>query len=156
MPRTVGKALREELARGSKTIFNTPMRRRRPQPLLVLAFVLLMGAVMYSQKTPVTESSLGLKVASTRLKVYYTGTPPPNGWAISAIAPRDGEVWIDLVLPDGPASTPFDALLEKLGSQCPPKTDAAWSVLKPTQDIEVRGLDKTGKALAAVSCRARS
>ena len=134
------------------------MRRRRPQPLLFLAFVVIMGALMFANDLPVTNSNVGLKTAAGRLKVYYQETPPPMDWAIAAIAPRAGEVWVDLTLPDVLAAaflhTPRKKLLEALKSQCPPKADKAWSVLLETQDIEVRGLSPEGKALAAISCRA--
>jgi len=130
------------------------MRRRRPQPLLVLAFVLLMGGVMFAKKVPVSEQGMGLKMAATRLRVYYKESPPPKGWTVAEIASRKGEVWVDLVLSEIPAAALLDALPVTLRGQCPPKTDAAWSVLLPAQDIEVRGLGANGKSLAAVSCRA--
>lgn len=134
------------------------MRRRRPQPLLFLAFVVIMGALMYAKDLPVTESNVGLKTAAGRLKVYYQETPPPEGWTVAAIAPRGGEVWVDLTLPGTMAAAflhaPRRKMLDALRGQCPPKTDPAWTVLLKTQDIEVRGLGPEGKALAAVSCRA--
>ena len=76
------------------------MWRRRPQPRLFLAFVVVMGALMYAKKQPVSESSLGLKVAAQRLKVYYQETPPPKDWTITDITPRSGEVWIDFTIPE--------------------------------------------------------
>ena len=125
------------------------MWRRRPQPLLFLAFVVVMGELMYAKKQPVSESSLGLKVAAQRLKVYYQETPPPKDWTIAEIAPRSGEVWIDITIPETQAKA-----LGKLRDLCPPKSDQAWSVLLATQDIEIRSLGADGKSLAAVSCRA--
>ncbi len=134
------------------------MRRRRPQPLLFLAFIVLMGALMYAKNRSVPEPSMGLKVAAGRLKVYYRETPPPNGWTIAEIAPRDGEVWVDLAVTGTQAAAlaegPRERMVEALLRQCPPKSDKAWSVLLNTQDIEVRGLGADGKPLAAVSCRA--
>ncbi|NQV83871.1 MAG: hypothetical protein HQ494_08635 [Rhodospirillales bacterium] len=133
------------------------MRRRRPQPLLFLAFVVIMGALIFANKLPVSEPVLGLKVATERLKVYYGETPPPTNWAVAEITPRSGEVWVDLTLPEKQATAfthqPRRRILDALTSQCPPKTDPAGSVLLKTQDIEVRGLNGEGKALAAVSCR---
>jgi len=127
--------------------------------MLFLAFVLTMGAVMYATKEgTVTNQGTGLKMVAGRLAVYYQETPPPAGWAIAAIQPRAGEVWVDLILPEDKAAGIYHdrrrPLLDALRTQCPPKTDAAWSVLLNTQDIEIRGLSPTGKALAAVSCRA--
>ena len=134
------------------------MRPRRPQPLLFLAFVVIMGALMYAKDVPVPNSNVGLKTAAGRLKVYYQETPPPKDWAVAAIASRDGEVWVDLTVPDAMAAdflhVPRRKMLDSLRGQCPPKTDKAWTVLLKTQDIEVRGLSPEGKALAAVSCRA--
>ena len=134
------------------------MRRRRPKPLLFLAFVVIMGALMYANDLPVTTSNVGLKTAAGRLKVYYQETPPPMEWAVAAISVRDGEVWVDLTLPDAMAAAflhvPRKKMLEALKNQCPPKTDKAWTVLLKTQDIEVRGLSPEGKARAAVSCQA--
>jgi hypothetical protein len=134
------------------------MRRRRPQPLLVLSFVVIMGALMYAKDLPVSEPGLGLKVAAARLQVYYRETQPPTDWTIAAIEPRGGEVWVDLALPARQAAAlakaPRARLLAALRGLCPPQSDRAWSVLLKTQDIEVRGLGADGKALAAVSCRA--
>ncbi len=128
------------------------MRRRRPQPLLFLTFVVTMGALMYAKKQPVNEPGLGLKVAAQRLTVYYRETPPPKDWMIAEIAPRSGEVWIDFTIPERQA--PGERMEGALKNLCPPKSDQAWSVLLETQDIEIRGLSPDGRPLAAVSCRA--
>ncbi len=134
------------------------MRRRRPQPLLVLAFVVAMGALMYAKKQQVYEPSLGLKVAAQRLKVYYQDSPPPKDWTIAEIAPRSGEVWIDFRIPEGQVAAlgkeAGERILGTLLDLCPPKSDQSWSVLLKTQDIEIRGLGADGRSLAAVSCRA--
>lgn len=134
------------------------MRRRRPQPLLVLAFVIVMGAVMYAKDVPVTGSTMGLNVAANRLAVFYREAPPPDGWAVAEIAVHPGEVWVDLTLPEPMAAGIYHErrkpLLNALYGQCPPKADKAWTVLLKTQDIQVRGLAPGGNALTAVSCRA--
>lgn len=127
--------------------------------MLFLAFVVVMGALMYANRNrPVSEQSVGLKMAAGRLAVYYQETPPPQGWRVAAIQPRAGEVWVDLTLPGAMAAAfPHSRRRKFLGSlraQCPPKSDRAWTVLLKTQDIEVRGLSPGGKALAAISCRA--
>ena len=113
---------------------------------------------MYAKKMPVSEPVLGLKVASSRLQVYFRETPPPKDWTIAAIEPAKGEVWVDLTLPEKQAAAfthqPRRNLLDALTSQCPPQSDPAWSVLLKTQDIEIRSLSADGKALAAISCRA--
>lgn len=126
------------------------MRRRRPQPLLVLAFVMLMGVLMYIQKLPTREPVLGLEMASGRLSVYYTEQPPGPGWSVRSIAVQGKAVWVDFGLPKVTAGTIQDALR----ARCPIKTDPAWSVLLKTQDIEVRGLANDGEVIAAISCRA--
>ena len=134
------------------------MRRRRPQPLLVLAFVLVMAALMFAADLPGPGPGPGLKAAQGRLKVYYLEHPPGNDWAVIEIAARGGEVWVDLGLPGTQAAAlikgPREKMLGALRAHCPPRSDPAWSVLKQTQDIEIRGLTADGKALAAVSCRA--
>ncbi len=134
------------------------MRRRRPQPLLVLAFVLVMAALMFARDPPVSGPGPGLKAAQGRLKAYYREHPPGNDWVIAAIAIREGEVWVDLGLPGKQAAAltegPREKMLDALRAHCPPKSDPAWSVLLMTQDIEIRGHDAGGKAFAAVSCRA--
>lgn len=127
--------------------------------MLFLGFVVVMAALMYATRTgPGSEQSVGLKMAAGRLAVYYQETPPPQGWTVAAIQPRAGEVWIDLTLPDAVAAAfphnPRQKFLDALRDQCPPKTDRAWTVLRKTEDIEVRGLGPGGKALAAISCRA--
>ena len=138
------------MAPGGVWPFNVPMRRRRPQPLLVLAFVMLMGVLMYVQKLPTREPVTGLKMASGRLSVYYTEHPPGPGWSVRSIAIQGRAVWVDLGFPKESAGTIQDALR----ARCPINTDAAWSVLLKTQDIEVRGLANDGKVIAAISCRA--
>lgn len=134
------------------------MRRRRPQPLLFLAFVVVMGALMFAKKQPVTEPGLGLKVAAQRLLVYYRESPPPKDWTIAEISPRSGEMWIDFTIPEDQAraqgKAPGERILRALMGLCPPKSEQAWSVLLKTQDIQVRGLGADGRSLAAVSCRA--
>ena len=133
------------------------MRRRRPQPLLVLAFVLVMAALMFAADLPGPESGPGLKAAQGRLKVYYREHPPGNDWHLIEIAARGGEVWVDLGLPGTQAAAliqgPREKMLDALRAHCPPRSDPAWRVLLQTQDIEIRGLGG-GKAFAAVSCRA--
>ncbi len=133
------------------------MRRRR-QPLLVLGFVLIMGALMFASDLPVTGPSLGLTTAQNRLKVYYREHPPGNDWRLIEIATRNGEVWVDLGLSGTQAAALIQGEREKmlaaLRRHCPPRSDPSWKVLLVTQDIEIRGLGAGGKALAAVSCRA--
>ncbi len=135
-----------------------PMRRRRPQPLLVLAFVMVMAALMYAADLPGPGPDPGLKAAQGRLKVYYGNHPPGNDWQLIEIAVRAGEVWVDLGLPGTQAAAlvkgPRERMLDVLRAHCPPPSDPAWSVLLQTQDIEIRGLGAGGKAFAAVSCRA--
>ncbi len=138
------------------------MRRRRPQPLLVLAFVLVMAGLMFAADLPGPGpgpgSGPGLKAAQGRLKVYYGTHPPGNDWQLIEIAARDGEVWVDLGLPGTQAAAliegPREKMLAALRAHCPPKSDPAWKVLLMTQDIEIRGLGPGRKAFAAVSCRA--
>jgi len=134
------------------------MRRHRPQPLLVLAFVVAMGALMFAKDLPTSKSTLGLTTAAGRLKVFYAEHPPGNDWQIAGIAVRAGAVWVDLAWPQTQAAAlsqgPREKMLAALRAQCPPASDPAWSVLKKTQDIEIRGLNANKKALAAVSCRA--
>ena len=139
------------MARRGVWLFNTSMRRRKPQPLLVLAFVLIMGALMYVKDLPNPQPVLGLKMASGRLKVYYTEHPPGNDWTVRNIAIQGRAVWVDFDLPKEPP----DTMLEALRTRCPLKTDAVWSVLSKTQDIEVRALPRDGKVIAAISCRAQ-
>ncbi len=138
------------------------MRRRRPQPLLVLAFVLVMAALMFAADLPGPGpdpgSGPGLKAAQGRLRVYYANHPPGNDWRLIEIAAREGEVWVDLGLAGTQAAALIQGADEKmlaaLRGHCPPRSDPAWKVLLQTQDIEIRGLGADGKALAAVSCRA--
>ena len=134
------------------------MRRRRPQPLLVLAFVLVMAALMFAADLPGPGPGPGLKAAQGRLKVYYLEHPPGNDWRLIEIAARNGEVWVDFALPGTQAAAltqgAGEKILAALRGHCPPPSDPAWSVLLQTQDIEIRGLGADGKALAAVSCRA--
>ena len=135
------------------------MRRRRPQPLLFLGFVIVMGALMYAKDLPTTpDSNLGLRTAASRLKVYFQENPPKNNWRVTDIKSRDGEVWVDIVLPKADAEAlmqgPRAKMEEALLAQCPAKDDMAWKVLLKTQDIEIRGLKPDRKAIAAVSCRA--
>ncbi len=135
-----------------------PMRRRRPQPLLVLGFVLVMAALMFAADLPSPGPGPGLKAAQGRLRVYYGNHPPRTDWVIVEIAARDGEVWVDLGLPGTQAAAliqgPREKMLAALRAHCPPRSDPAWKVLLMTQDIEIRGLGAGGKAFAAVSCRA--
>ncbi len=126
------------------------MRRRKPQPILVLAFVLLMGAVMYVKDLPNPEPVLGLKVATGRLKVYYTEQPPGAGWRVQDITIQGNAVWVDFAFPQKPG----DRISGALGARCPNRSDAVWKVLLQTQDIEVRGLTPEGRVIAAISCRA--
>jgi len=142
------------MAPGGVWPFNVPMRRRRPQPLLVLAFVMLMGLLMYVQKLPTSEPVLGLKMASGRLPVYYTEHPPGAGWSVRSIAIQDRAVWVDFGFPSGLSRQSAATVQQALRSRCPINTDDAWSVLLKTQDIEVRGLAPDGKVIAAISCRA--
>ncbi|NQU62409.1 MAG: hypothetical protein HQ512_14850 [Rhodospirillales bacterium] len=134
------------------------MRRRKPQPLLFLGFVIIMGALMYAKDLPtVPDSSVGLRAAVGRLKVYYQEYPPQNNWQIAEIASRDGEVWVDVIAHDAKtAAHPRAKMVEALGNQCPVKDDIVWKVLLKNQDIEIRALSADGKAFAAVSCRARN
>ena len=135
-----------------------PMRRRRPQPLLVLAFVMVMAALMFAADLPGPAPDPGLKAAQGRLRVYYGNHPPGNDWQLIEIAVRAGEVWVDLGLPGTQAAALIQGADEKmlaaLRGHCPPRSDPAGSVLLQTQDIEIRGVGADGKALAAVSCRA--
>ena len=87
------------LARPKKAPLIPPMRRRRPQPLLVLGFVLVMAALMFAAGLPDPGPGPGLKAAEGRLKVYYQEHPPGNEWRLIEIAARGGEVWVDLGLP---------------------------------------------------------
>ncbi len=128
--------------------------RPRPRPLLVLAFILIMAALLYVQAPPSPKPSRALKEAAERLKAYYREQPPPVGWKIAGIAVRQGEVWVDMDLPKAFMDTPHEAVATALGGQCPVRSDVAWRVLGPDQEIEVRGSAPTGKILAAVNCRA--
>ena len=128
--------------------------RPRSRPLLVLAFVLVMAALMYVQAPPSPKPSRALKEAAERLKAYYREQPLPFGWKIAGIAVRQGEVWVDMDLPKAFMDMPYEAVATALGGQCPARSDVAWGVLGPKQEIEVRGSAPTGKILAAVNCRA--
>ncbi len=126
--------------------------------MLVLAFVLVMAALMFAADLPDPGPGPGLIAAQGRLRVYYREHPPGNDWRLIAIAAREGEVWVDLGLPGTQAAAliqgPREKMLAALRGHCPPRSDPAWKVLLMTQDIEIRGLGADGKALAAVSCRA--
>jgi hypothetical protein len=115
------------------------MRRRRPQPLLVLGFVLVMAALMFAAGLPDPGPGPGLKAAEGRLKVYYQEHPPGNDWRLIEIAARGGEVWVDLGLPRTQAAALIQGADEKmlaaLRGHSPPSSDPAWSVLLQTQDI---------------------
>ena len=128
--------------------------RPRPRPLLVLAFVLIMAVLLYVQAPPSPKPSRALKEAAERLKAYYRERPPPVGWKIAGIAVREGAVWVEMDLPKPFMDMPYEAVATALGGQCPMRSDVAWRVLGPDQEIEVRGTASTGKALAAVNCRA--
>lgn len=126
---------------------------------MVLCFVLLMAAVMFIQSPPSPGPSRALKDGAARMKAYFPEHPPPKGWRIAAISTRDGAVWVDMRLPKEEetflSKPPFPALNRALGRQCPPKDDIVWRVLTPAQDIEIRAIVGGGRALLAVSCRAR-
>ena len=127
------------LARPKKAPLIPPMRRRRPQPLLVLGFVLAMAALMFAAGLPDPGPGPGLKAAEGRPKVYYQEHPPGNDWRLIEIAARGGEVWVDLGLSGTQAAALIQGADEKmlaaLRGHSPPSSDPAWSVLLQTQDI---------------------
>jgi hypothetical protein len=124
---------------------------------MVLCFVLLMAAIMFVQSPPSPRPRRVLKDAAARIKAYFPQNPPPKGWQIAAISTRVGAVWVDIKLPEAEVAflskSPSLALNQALGRQCPPKDDIVWRVLTPTQDIEIRSMAGSEKALLAVSCR---
>ena len=128
--------------------------RPRPRPLLVLAFILIMAALMYVQAPPSPKASRALKEAAERLKAYYRERPPPVGWKIAGIAVSEGEVWVEMDLPKSLADMPYEVVAAALGGQCPMRSDVAWRVLGPDQTIEVRGKTPGQKPFVAVDCRA--
>lgn len=141
------------LPRAGETGDIGPMRPRS-RPLLVLAFVLVMAALMYVQAPPSPKPSRALKETAERLKAYYRERPPPVGWKIAGIAVSEGEVWVEMILPKSLRDMPYEAVATALGGQCPMRSDVAWRVLGPDQTIEVRGSAPEGRTLAAVDCRA--
>ena len=131
--------------------------RPRPRPLLVLAFVLVMAALMYVQAPPNPHLSRALKDSSVRLKDYYRENPVPEGWKISEISVRDGKVWVDMVLPDPEAAALARVAPEQggqtLGVHCPPRPDIVWRLLSETQGIEIRARPTGKEPFIAVNCR---
>lgn len=127
--------------------------RRRPRPLLVAGFVAVMIALWIAHDPPDPTRSRALRDAAERLRAYYREHPLPEGWAEAAVAVHGAEVWADLTLPGADAAHAPDALAEALGARCPPKADLVWRLLRPGQEIQVRGLAPGGQVLAAVDCR---
>ncbi|MCH7865961.1 MAG: hypothetical protein IIC56_12195, partial [Proteobacteria bacterium] len=82
--------------------------RPRPRPLLVLAFILIMAALLYVQAPPSPKPSRALKEAAERLKAYYREQPLPFGWKIAGIAVSEGEVWVEMVLPKSLRDMPYE------------------------------------------------
>ncbi len=128
--------------------------RPRPRPLLVLAFVLIMAALLYVRAPPSPKPSRALKETAERLKAYYRERPPPVGWKIAGVAVSEGEVWVEMRLPKSLADMPYEVVVTALGGQCPMRSDVAWRVLGPDQTIEVRGKTAGRKPFVAVDCRA--